>query len=86
MLLLVIVFFLGKVALVETSTNIVIMRDSEEFATHSYECLELTAWQKFCKHYDFVSGSCRPWRLESCPEPYVQHQLSPCTSYICEVI
>ncbi len=74
---------LSEVALADS--NIVLMRDSSEFASAFYECVESTEWKKFCEYWDFTSGSCRPWRLHVCTEPYVQHQLSPCPSFSCKV-
>lgn len=71
-------FYLGE-------ARTIIMRDSDEYSGTIYECDEATTWQKFCEFRDFTSGSCRPWRLHACDEPYVQLQLSPCLSYTCEV-
>ena len=81
-----ILFLAGSLALLScVDASIVIMEDSMEFAADVYECIEAVDWKKHCEYRDFTAGSCRPWRLEACGEPYVQHRLSPCPSYSCEV-
>ncbi len=63
----------------------IIMQDSQEFSAQVYECSKFIGWKKYCEHRDFTIGSCRPWRLEACDEPYIHQQLSPCPYFECKV-
>ena len=70
---------------VEVMGGTVIMTDTEDYSFNIYECFESKTWQKFCEYRDFTLGACRPWRLDACEPAFVQHGLSPCPLYECEV-
>ncbi len=49
-----------------------------DFDNTMYLCETSTQWKKGCRFYDFSVGSCRPWRIDACPEPFVQQRMSSC--------
>ncbi len=74
-------FLFGSFGLVNMDT--IFMND--DVTGILYKCETSTSWIKGCRLYDFSASNCWPWRLSSCPDPYVELKLSPCKAFKCEV-